>query len=647
MKYSKCAALTAKWVVVALIALTSSACSSLPFYRSEEPEKFAYDVKKLEAPQPPAIDVAKAEQTRLSGLQASKSLWSRLREGMKLEHVESPVTEKYVAYYSSHPELINRVFLKAAPFLDYILSEVEQRHMPTEIALLPFIESGFDPLAVSRTGATGLWQFTASTGKYYRLRQSRAYDARSDIVSSTNAALDYLQDLYLDMHGNWLMALASYNGGPGYVKRTAKRLGQPLRTVRFEDMIHLRNETRNYVPKLIAISKIIQSPDTYNVKLPEMATHKIITVKNFDYPVDLHKISRQTGVNLNTLKALNPGIRHSRVSGKGKLALALPRNEMPATTDTIKTAGFEPAVSSQHPVRLAAWQPAVARQTTAASSAVLNSHTYLPPNASYSATSNGRELRRAQPVHNDMVVAASRKQSGEAPRMPAGNTSGRSGSSINSYKSYRITAGDTLSEIAARYATSVTMLKKINHLSSSLILAGATLKIPLSQTRPDTVVARKALPAKPANRRSVTYRVGEGDTLDAIAEHYGIDSKDILMVNGAGHSNKLVAGQLLTLYPSEAYFAERDQAPRMVKIESYDFSETRRTPNSTADTGKSMKPVVSDGGFRAVLKYRVGPGDTLLDIARHYHIPVRELSVWNELKHGIAVGQTLEIPPSI
>jgi len=624
--------------VLSFIALASSACSSLPFYRSEEPAKFAYDVKKLEAPQPPAIDIASTANSRRSGQLQSKNLWQRLREGMALDPVDSPVTDKYVAYYSSHPEMINRIFLKAAPFMDYILTEVERRHMPAEIALLPFIESGFDPLAVSRSGARGLWQFTAATGKYYRLRQSRAYDARIDIVSSTNAALDYLQDLYLDMHDNWLLALASYNGGPGYVKSSAKRLGQPLRTLRFKDMVHLRTETRNYVPKLIAISRIIQNPEKYHVRLPEMATRKLITVRKFDYPVDLKNISRQTGVDLNTLRTLNPGFRHTRVDGKGKLALALPREQTAVTPNPVQTAKIEaPAVSVTLPNPVAANQPLVARRFKTDSAAIMNSNTYQPPNASYSTVSHDRKFRRVRPVHRNMGVSESAARFAE-----------RKGSQAKRFRNYRIVAGDTLSQIALRYATRVAVLKKINHLRSSLILAGATLKVPLPRTDRDAKVAsRETVPARPLNHNSVIYRVGEGDTLAAIAQHYGIDRKHILSVNGMGSPEQLVTGQILTLYPSQDYFARRRQAPEMVKLETYDFSANRSRAASGSSGATPDKPTVPDAGFRPVITYRVGPTDTLSSIARHYHVPVRELSVWNDLRRDITVGQTLEIPPSI
>ena len=630
MKHSKLAGLAAKWVIIAGAALASSACSSLPFHRAGQTRSFAYDVKKLEAPQPPTI--ARTSQPHADSAHRSVNLWERLRQGMALETVESPATDKYLAYYASHPDFINRVFLKAAPFLDYILTEVENRNMPSEIALLPFIESGFDPLAVSRTGARGLWQFTASTGKYYRLRQTGAYDARSDVVSSTRAALTYLQDLYLDMHDNWLLALAAYNGGPGYVKNTAKRDRLRLGTARFTDLVHLRRETRNYVPKLIAIARIIQDPQAYGVKLPDMSNEKIITVRNFDYPVDLRQIARQTGVSLNTLRALNPGIRKNTIHGHGHLALALPRNQLPDATGAIQTASADAAVVNKTATRRAA-APA-----TSTAPQTVSSNVYSPAQTTYSSSRHELTRKRVQPVHAGVVTASKSSHAAAAKAISRHHTA--------ALQNYHIRSGDTLSRIALKYATSVAILKKINHLKGSLILAGATLKVPGSlPTESATIATAADKPAASHERRHVIYRVGEGDTLAAIARHYGVYDRDIARWNALSDGTPLQPGAILTIYPSEKYFVQRSQSVLMVRLKSYSFPQASGPGHDT--TASTAMPLTDEAAPRPVVKYRVGPGDTLEAIARHYRIPANQLAAWNDLRGDISVGQTIEIPPSI
>ena len=188
-------------------------------------------------------------------------LWQRMRNGFAMPDLDSPLVADRQAWYLNRPDLLKRIFERSRRYLHHIVGELEKRGMPTELALLPIVESSFNPLAYSSARALGMWQFIPSTGKSYKLQQNWWFDQRRDIVASTSAALDYLQYIY-EMHGDWHLALASYNWGEGAVGRAiAKNQARGLPT----DYLSLKmpGETRYYVPKLQAIKNIIAQPQLF------------------------------------------------------------------------------------------------------------------------------------------------------------------------------------------------------------------------------------------------------------------------------------------------------------------------------------------------------------------------------------------------
>src|SRR5690554_1952836 len=197
-----------------------------------------------------------------------RDMWDRIRRGFAIPNLQSELVDEWTAYYASHPQSVYRMSERAGKYLYYIVEQLEERGLPSELALLPFVESAYNPTAYSPAKASGHWHFIPSTGLHYNLKQDTWRDLRRDPVASTNAALEYLTYLY-DFQGDWYLALASYNWGEGAVKRAVERnAGQGLRT----DYISLAmpDETRNYVPKLQAIKNIIANPERYGITLPEI-----------------------------------------------------------------------------------------------------------------------------------------------------------------------------------------------------------------------------------------------------------------------------------------------------------------------------------------------------------------------------------------
>ncbi len=252
-------------------------------------------------------------------------LWDRIRRGFGMpDLVADEVTNRQIQYLA-HPAALSRLFHRSYRYLYHIVDELEARGLPTEIALLPLVESGFDPMAYSSSRAAGLWQFIPSTGRYFNLRQNEWIDERRDIIASTDAALDYLERIY-DMHGDWHLALASYNAGEGTVLRARKAneaKGLPTDYLSLD----LRKETRDYIPKLQALKNIIARPELFGIELPHVPNRIYFDMIDTPPGVDLALVARLTETPLDELVALNPAYRKP-VIPEGKHQLILPADKV-------------------------------------------------------------------------------------------------------------------------------------------------------------------------------------------------------------------------------------------------------------------------------------------------------------------------------
>ncbi len=235
-------------------------------------------------------------------------LWQRLRSGFTLPDMDSPLVAKHEQWYASRPDYVARMMSRANRYLYYITSEVERRGMPSEIALLPMIESGFNPGARSTSNASGIWQFMPTTGKNFGLRQNWWYDGRRDIVGATTGALDYLEKLH-DMFGDWELALAAYNWGEGAVQRAQeknRRKGLPVDYA----SLKLPDETRNYVPKLLAIKNIIDHPSKFGLTLSHIPNKPYFAEVPTSKHIDVELVAQLADISSEEFIALNPA--HNR-----------------------------------------------------------------------------------------------------------------------------------------------------------------------------------------------------------------------------------------------------------------------------------------------------------------------------------------------
>lgn len=239
---------------------------------------------------------------------ATRDLWARIRSGFAMRDLDSPLVEKHEKWYAGRPDYVARMTERAQRYLHYITVEVERRGMPSEIALLPMIESAFNPGAYSTARASGIWQFMPSTGKSFGMQQNWWYDGRRDVISATNGALDYLQKLH-DMFGDWELALAAYNWGEGAVQRAQARNRKRGLPVNYTSL-KMPNETRNYVPKLLAVKNIVSNPASFGLVLENIPDEPYFAAVSTAKHIDVKLAAQLADISMEEFIALNPA--HNR-----------------------------------------------------------------------------------------------------------------------------------------------------------------------------------------------------------------------------------------------------------------------------------------------------------------------------------------------
>ena len=443
-------------------------------------------------------------------------LWQRIRQGYNLtpESMPDSVT-KQRDWYLRNPSYLKTVFSRARPYIYYVTDELDKAGLPLELALLPIVESTYDPLAYSHSHAVGLWQFIPSTGESLGLRRDRWYDGRRDVIYSTQAAITYLKQLNKRFDNDWLLALAAYNSGQGFVSKSIRRNRKLGKGTDFWS-ISLPRETRNYVPQLLALATLIRDPEKYAVTLPAMPNEPFFEVVEIESQIDLNNVVKVTGIEVSDFTRLNPAYRRAITPPQGKHNLLLPvgtaepLKHMLATTDP-KT-----------------WVPHTEY-------AVANGDTLSHIAARFDIPTSW--LRSRNNLRDDHLKI------GQVLLIPhsrdnidyLSNTLSQSSTKQPIYHSIR--QGDSLWTIAKQYDTSINRLRKINKLSSNTLRLGERLVV---GSHLEEVAAK--------NRRKLSYRVRRGDSLSLIASKFDLAIRDITRWNKIGRNDLLQPGQRLTLF---------------------------------------------------------------------------------------------------
>ena len=268
------------------------------------------------------ITVSQAHSQAVASLVPPADIWERIRRGFGMPGLDSELVHDREQWYSNRPDYIFRLTERSRKYLFYIVEELERRDMPTELALLPFVESAFNPQAVSSAKAAGMWQFMPATGKNFDLKQNVFRDDRRDVLASTRAALDYLQKLYT-LFGDWHLALAAYNWGEGSVGRAIAKNQRAGLGVAYTDL-NMPMETRFYVPKLIALKNIIATPAAFNSSLPLIENHPFFQSVDITRDIDVALAAKLAEVPLDDFKALNPSVSRPVILAAGTPQILLP-----------------------------------------------------------------------------------------------------------------------------------------------------------------------------------------------------------------------------------------------------------------------------------------------------------------------------------
>jgi membrane-bound lytic murein transglycosylase D len=265
---------------------------------------------------------APSSTTAIPRLDLPVDLWDRIRRGFAMPDLDSPLVQDRTQWYAARGDYLQRMTDRSSKYLYHIVEEIERRGMPTELALLPFIESAFNPQAVSTARATGMWQFMPATGKNFDLKQNAFRDDRRDVLASTRAALDYLQKLH-NMFGDWHLALAAYNWGEGNVGKALARNQRNQAGLSYTDL-NMPNETRYYVPKLQAVKNIVAMPQFYNLQLPHIPNHPYFQSVPLTRDIDVQLAAKLADVSLEDFKSLNPSANRPVLLAAGTPQLLLP-----------------------------------------------------------------------------------------------------------------------------------------------------------------------------------------------------------------------------------------------------------------------------------------------------------------------------------
>ena len=259
---------------------------------------------------------------RVTAAEPPRELWDRIRRGYAMPDLQDPLVTDREQWYASRPDYIQRMTERSSKYLFHIVEELERRQMPTELALLPYIESAFNPQAVSSAKAAGMWQFMPATGVYFDLKQNAFRDDRRDVLASTRAALDYLQKLHR-MFGDWHLALAAYNWGEGSVGRAIARNKKAGLGTGYLDL-NMPAETRMYVPKLQAVKNIVANPQAFRTELPMIANHPYFQQVQLSRDIDVALAARLADVRIEDFKALNPSAHRPVIIASGTPQILLP-----------------------------------------------------------------------------------------------------------------------------------------------------------------------------------------------------------------------------------------------------------------------------------------------------------------------------------
>jgi len=455
--------------------------------------------------------------------QQEADLWQRIRRQLTMQAPENQRLISQRNWYMNNPQYMERVAKRAEPFMYMIVEEIEKRDMPLELALLPIVESAFDPFAYSHGRAAGIWQFIPGTARHYGLEINWWYDGRRDVYAATHAALDYLDALQKRFDGDWLHALAAYNSGEGRVAGAIRRNKQQSLPTDFW-ALDLPRETRAYVPKLLALADILRNHDEYAQHWLPIANMPFLAVVEANAQIDLAKAAEQAGIDLDTLHHYNSAYNRWATDPNGPHRLLLPLPQAETLQQWLNSADASELVQwTRHKVKQGESLLVIAKRYHTTAQAIQQANNI-----------NGHIIRAG----DHLLVPVATRDLDDYSLSADQRLASTQAQTRGAYKiEHTVVSGDTLWDISREYEVNLRSLASWNGMApTDPLRPGKTLVVWLPQQQKASGLVR-----------SVQYKVRAGDSLARIASRFNVSIQDIEKWNQISRSKYLQPGQQLKL----------------------------------------------------------------------------------------------------
>ncbi|MFU0967736.1 murein transglycosylase D [Kluyvera ascorbata] len=396
----------------------------------------------------------------------NQDLWAYIGDELKMGIPDNDRVREQKQKYLKNKSYLHDVTLRAEPYMYWIAGQVKKRNMPMELVLLPIVESAFDPHATSGANAAGIWQIIPSTGRNYGLKQTRSYDARRDLVASTTAALDMMQRLNKMFDGDWLLTVAAYNSGEGRVMKAMKVNKARGKPTDFWSL-PLPQETKLYVPKMLALSDILKNSKRYGVRLPSADESRALARVRLDSPVEISQLADMAGMPVNKLKTFNAGVKGSTLGATGPKYVMVPKKH----ADQLRESLASGEIADLQPTLVADNTPLTSRSYTVRSGDTLSGIA-------------SRLGVKAKDLQQWNSLRGNNLKVGQSLTVGAGSSAARLAD--NSSITYRVRKGDSLSSIAKRHGVNIKDVMRWNGSTGNLQPGDQLTLFVKNSDRPDS-----------------------------------------------------------------------------------------------------------------------------------------------------------------